>query len=985
MTPQARVYYEFSRLVAMEDWWHFALLAAVALAIIAYVYWMYRRDWVELPRPIGWSLLLLRIAAFVGLLLFFFDLQKRSELPIVKSSRLAVLVDDSLSMTLPVGDAVSEISVPETAVDGLSKATVALDPNHPTESRIQQVQRTFASSNFIDKLSEQHEVTIYQFGDQRRLAPLLTIEKKNSTSVNVASADASWTWRLLSTLIWIGTVLVIIGFIAIGLAIYSRLRAPVRRNVGESKSGWLFSEHHPTAMAYVALSGVVAMIIGLVCTGTAALRGSEHSFWSLWSFTEPAKQTNFADDNVASTQVASTSQFDWQANLTAQGSSTALGDGIAAILAREQNAPLAGIVVLTDGQTNSGLSIDSAAGQATAAEVPIYAIGLGSSLDPINVRIVDLNAPRRVFPSDPFRISATVQATGMNGKSIAAQLRRRSGTSQDANGASFTIEQETTIELPEDGQMAALAFDVTPPAIGAHTYDVKLLAPSQDSNKNDDAADADVEVIEPKATVLIFAGGPTREYQFVRNLLFRDDTIQSHIYLQTGSPGMSQEADEILTAFPTTSQEMSKYDCVLTFDADFMQLEKTSVDVLEDWVSSGAGGLVFVAGPVATPEWAGSGGNTDARAAILRNMSPVILNAKGARLISLGRFDGETLWPLQVTQDASTIDFLDISNSAAASNDAWKQFPGVYSFYSTYEPKPGATSLALYSDPTTAVDGKLPIYLASQFYGGGRVVFQGSGEMWRIRELDDNYFNTYWTKLVRWSAQGRLLRDSDYGLLLVDKEEALLGEQITVRAVLKDAQFRPLTQSSVSLNLIDPDNRLTALTLNQLPGTGQAGVYVGQFLLRRAGRYQLSLDTRIVPDAVLTKQVTARVPTLEIERPKRNDQALASLSERTGGKYYAGVANAIAGKAFPINTNVDQTKSTSTSDGASEAESQVDSFELSSADAPIFDSILSRDQVTFLPGSPDRSFQERWMLILLISIASVLSLEWLIRRLCRLA
>jgi hypothetical protein len=209
-------------------------------------------------------------------------------------------------------------------------------------------------------------------------------------------------------------------------------------------------------------------------------------------------------------------------------------------------------------------------------------------------------------------------------------------------------------------------------------------------------------------------------------------------------------------------------------------------------------------------------------------------------------------------------------------------------------------------------------------------------------------------------------------MLIVDKEEALLGEQISVRAVLKDQQFRPLTQSTVTANLVDPNGRISPLTLNALPGTGQLGVYVGQFLLRQAGKYQIRLDTRIVPDAVLSKQVVSRVPTLEIQRPKRNDSDLAMLSQRTGGHYYAGLANAISGNIFPVSVT--------------SAQAQAQSAEIDdTASRSILDCILPRDQVTYLPGAPDRAFQERWMLVLLIAIAGALSLEWLVRRLSRLA
>ena len=50
------------------------------------------------------------------------------------------------------------------------------------------------------------------------------------------------------------------------------------------------------------------------------------------------------------------------------------------------------------------------------------------------------------------------------------------------------------------------------------------------------------------------------------------------------------------------------------------------------------------------------------------------------------------------------------------------------------DPKPGARVYARFGDPDTAIDNDLPIYMAGQFYGSGRVFFMASGEMWRVRE-----------------------------------------------------------------------------------------------------------------------------------------------------------------------------------------------------------------------------------------------------------
>jgi hypothetical protein len=87
------------------------------------------------------------------------------------------------------------------------------------------------------------------------------------------------------------------------------------------------------------------------------------------------------------------------------------------------------------------------------------------------------------------------------------------------------------------------------------------------------------ESLSPRLRYLIIAGGPTREYQFVRNLLFRDTTVQSHVFLQTATTGVSQEAQKLLDNFPSTLAEMSQYDCVIAFDAAWMDLSREQIEV----------------------------------------------------------------------------------------------------------------------------------------------------------------------------------------------------------------------------------------------------------------------------------------------------------------------------------------------------------------------------------------------------------------------
>ncbi len=92
--------FRFSRLQTMSEWWHWLLLIAVCAAILGYVVVMYWFDSVELSRGVRWSLVLLRLLAFGGILFFFLDLEKRTEEQEIKPSRAVLLIDTSQSMGL---------------------------------------------------------------------------------------------------------------------------------------------------------------------------------------------------------------------------------------------------------------------------------------------------------------------------------------------------------------------------------------------------------------------------------------------------------------------------------------------------------------------------------------------------------------------------------------------------------------------------------------------------------------------------------------------------------------------------------------------------------------------------------------------------------------------------------------------------------------------------------------------------------------------
>ena len=966
MLAQTRIVYESTRATSLGGWWAWALLL-VAFAVVVYAcVRMYRRDAGELNPWVRRVLIGLRLTILVGLVVLFLDITRRTQRLLHRPSEAVILVDGSQSMTLP-----------ETLAETQSGASSG------GGRRIDRANRLLSETDLIKRLGATHRVSVYEFGRDSTPTLIQTVDSSGvanaadgAGSIDAAgdTASASWPRRLA----WLGLAAAAAGLTASLASLI--VGATSRRSSGHATVT-------PRSVAMLLAIAAVLLPVGIAGLGAAASIRSQTPLWSLLTGADDQDgtpnddSTDSIDADAAGREIANPSDID----VVAKADQSRIGDAIRAVLGSHDAATLSGVVVLTDGQNNGGVSLDRAVAAARRDEVAIVPVGLGDVDAPLSVRIVDLDVPRRVYPGDKFVATATIQISGApsRGNEIEAQLfdeldrtRRETtppnrgsnannpgGDRSDGDGAGDSganVGDDVGIELPEqlietqsvdvdgDSTLRTVRFEIEPDQVGRRRLAVRVSGGSGEAG-GIDVRDARYEVVADKLKVLVVAGGPTREYRFVRNLLYRDPSTELDVWLQTGRPGISQDADQLLASMPSTPAELFDYDAVLMFDPDWTSIDAAALDLLDRYVSVQAGGLMVVAGPVYHPEWVRR--RTDPRTAVIAGFYPVTFSSGSTRLLS-GRQGGSRPWPLQLTPEAPRADFMRLSDDPSAAGGAWENFDGVYDFVSVREPKPGAKTYAYFSDPTTEIGGRLPVFMASQFYGAGRTFFLGSGELWRIRGLDESYFDRFYTKLVRWAAQGRLLRESNRGVLLVDNPRAMLGDTINIRAVLVDEQFEPLVAPSVEAQVLTPEGGVDTVTLRAVQGAGRDGAFDGSYVVRQAGDYEIRVTLGdALDEVVLATPVQVRLPTIELERPRRNDGGLQTLAVATGGEY------------LPVDAKVsDQTI--------------IDRLS---------EQLVPRDQTTVLPGTPDRTFSLRRNATLLWLIATMLSMEWVIRRLHRLA
>jgi hypothetical protein len=805
-----RVTYESARLQAFDDVRiPIAVITGLAIALLAVVWYVYRRDSVEMRPGMKVGAFLLRCLTLVGLLVFFLGIERRTTTEVVHDSQVAVLIDVSQSM-------------------GFSDSN---SPSNAGDRRIDSVVAMLSKSPLIDELRHTHDVNVARFDQD--VEPVVTLPKSREPRV-------------------------------------------------ESQE----SEGEPTI-----------------------------------------------DDQP--------NAIDWSSELQPQGTQTRLGQALADELRRFREAPLAGMVVITDGAQNAGVEPSAAIEAAKLAKVPLYAIGVGSTEPQRNVALRDMVVPTRAFPGDTLNVTGYLQADGYSGRSVEVELTRR--RAEEPAGGGTTIASER-VALGGIGDMVAVSFEIEPGEAGTFVFQLRFTPPADDGNPHDNQREAEVEVVDRQTRVLLLASGPLRDYQYLRNQLHRDKSMTVGVLLQTAQPGVSQDANKILDAFPSTAEELFEYDCIVAFDPDWTELEADQVELLEKWISEEAGGMIVIAGPIETANWTRS-----TEHAKIRDLYPVVFQQR-LTLLDDGQYGGENPWPLEFERAGREAKFLWLENSAEESAAAWDSFAGVYGYYAVKGEKPGATVYARFSDPEASISSERPVYFASQFYGAGQVFYIGSGEMWRLRTVDPRYFEVLYTKLIRHVSQGRILRGSARGSLLVERDRYELGETVVLRARLADAQHEPLVADSVSTQILRPDGTTEAVQLTA--EVDRPGMFAGQFAVLQEGTYHVALSQPGAAEEPLSRYLQVRVPDRERANAERNEKLLATLASDTGGVYYTTMDAAIEGD--------DATKSLS-------------------------QAIESRAEVKLVKGAPDEQFARAQMHWLLGIIAGSVFLEWIVRRLNRLA
>lgn len=558
------------------------------------------------------------------------------------------------------------------------------------------------------------------------------------------------------------------------------------------------------------------------------------------------------------------------------GTRTSLADSLDQALRRAAARPVSAVVVLSDGR-----SVDRPSRQAMrrleAERIPVFTVPLGRE-DPLADLSVDrVTAPRMAFVEDQIPVDVQVRRLGGEAwPSARVQLVDRS---------TGLVLDEARIE-PGDEDVATVMLRVRPDEAGERSWQVRLVTDQPDLVESNNQVAIGIELVDRPLRVLYLDGYPRWDQRYVKNLLLREASIESSALLVASNRRYTQEGDRLLDAVPRSPEEWAPFDVVIIGDVRADLFSNEQLEQLREHVAVRGAGLLWIAGPGATPSsW---------RASPLGDLIPFRMGA-GVRG-GVNAYDGPVT--MRRTEAAERLGLLGLSEDGSE----WPEFISDPRtgwsrlwYAQRIEPdalKPAAQVLATAIPSRRALggDGGEPTPLViSMRYGAGRVIYVGTDEIWRWRfGRGETIPERFWLPLFRLQGRESLARGGASAILEATPDRGVVGEPVRIGVRILDESLLETRPKSVRVRIRmigEPDEPVRELRLSPDESTtqGLGQMFSATWLAPAAGRYELEVADAVLAGMDLTTQIEVLLRDDELRHPEADHALLASLSTQTGG------------------------------------------------------------------------------------------------------
>jgi hypothetical protein len=560
------------------------------------------------------------------------------------------------------------------------------------------------------------------------------------------------------------------------------------------------------------------------------------------------------------------------------GPATDLGRAVRGAVESLGRAPIAGVVLLTDGGVNQGDDLARIGAYARDRRIPLHVIGIGDPSEPRNLRVAEVIAPDNVFADDPFAVVGQITGQGLAGETVTVELTERSADG-DGDGVERVIASRQ-VALGPDDSVTAISFDHRQATVGRFSYAVRVPVDANESVADDNRKQITVNVIENTLRVLVVAGAPSWEYRYLTRLLERDRTFQLSCWLQSADIDAVRDGNVIIDHLPDEPEELFAYDAIILLDPDPLELTADWCERVGDLVTRHGGGLLFAAARKHAPAFV-----RDPATERVRRLLPVTFDEDAELILNqIGHYQQEA-HPLIIPPAAAGHPALQLPPGRGPAFQ-WSALGDVYWHFPVLREKPVASVLMRHGDPRMQNTYGGHVLFATQYAGAGRTAFLGFDGTWRWRGFGADVFDRFWVQTIRYLVEGKVAGGNRRGMLLTDQDTYPLGKPIRATARLFDQQFAPLQTAEVTgYTTLAGEERPLVFTRM----TDRLGWYEATFVPPRTGACALMLplpgDRGLAE--VVRREVQVVRPNLEIRDARMHRAELQALAAATpDGAYH---------------------------------------------------------------------------------------------------
>ena len=558
-------------------------------------------------------------------------------------------------------------------------------------------------------------------------------------------------------------------------------------------------------------------------------------------------------------------------DLQPNASSTRIGDSLQQLSEETSDLPVGAVVLLSDGDDNSGGVSSDAISALRARHIPVHTVGFGRERAGHDVELDEAQVAPRALADSRLAAKITLHQRGYAGAKINLTIRDVTGQAKILASRSITLGADGNL------QTETLMFDVG--GAGAKTLQIAAAPIAGEENTSNNTLTRLVNVGSEPRRILYIESEPRWEYKFIRQAEEDDRMVQIASIVRTSENKYYRQGitnpKELAEGFPSRPEDLFSYQGIIIGSVEAGYFSRNQQDLIRQFVDRRGGGLLLLGGQFSLADGGWNASN-------LTDLLPTTLPTQtGTFHREADPRNGTTHTTVELAPAGVDSIITRLVDDPAANAAKWKNLPYLMDYEDPGTPKPGAAVLA---NMITPEGRKLPLLITESF-GHGRTAIMATGGSWRWQmssPLGDTAHDLFWQQLLRW-----LVSDTRGHVAASIPAQMLLDNSaVRLTAEVRDPQYNPAPDARVEAHILGPSGVSALVEMSPVPdnpGQFQAlwsapktGAYLTEVTAQRAGK-ELGRD-------VLTFQRMDGVA--ENFHTEQNRELLEHLAAQTGGRYW---------------------------------------------------------------------------------------------------